>query len=282
LGGNISLAQAYVSDITTKERRAEGMGALHAAFGIAFVCGPAIGGTLALWGGYWVPSYLAALLSLINLFCVILFLRESLPAAQRTPSTSFGSTFSGLTKCFKDPVLTRLLVMRFFYGIVFTMWETSFGFYNKGRLHLDARTSSYLLTLFGIVYSIVQGRIRSFVTRMSNEERLLQLSFISLAPIYFLSGITTTIFHHILVLVPLGIASGVSQTLITTRVSKEVERTELGSALGISAALGSLTRIVAPTTGGLLLDYVGLSAPAIACGIICGFLATVMRPKLKV
>src|SRR5688500_21508 len=49
-GGNISTAQAYIADITTKEDRAKGMGLLGAAFGLGFIFGPALGGILSKWG----------------------------------------------------------------------------------------------------------------------------------------------------------------------------------------------------------------------------------------
>src|SRR2546427_1613575 len=49
-GGNISTAQAYIADVTTKEDRARGMGLIGAAFGLGFVFGPAIGGILSRWG----------------------------------------------------------------------------------------------------------------------------------------------------------------------------------------------------------------------------------------
>src|SRR5207253_1259374 len=49
-GGNISTAQAYIADVTTKEDRAKGMGLIGAAFGLGFVFGPAIGGVLSRWG----------------------------------------------------------------------------------------------------------------------------------------------------------------------------------------------------------------------------------------
>src|SRR5438067_48683 len=62
-GGNISTAQAYVSDVTTKENRAKGMGLLGAAFGIGFSAGPALGGLLGHWSlalPGWVAAALAA------------------------------------------------------------------------------------------------------------------------------------------------------------------------------------------------------------------------------
>ena len=75
-GGNISTAQAYIADITTKENRAKGMGLIGAAFGLGFIFGPAIGGILSRWG-IRVPFFFAAGLWLSPThFCFIsLFLK---------------------------------------------------------------------------------------------------------------------------------------------------------------------------------------------------------------
>src|SRR3954447_10428199 len=61
-GGNISTAQAYVSDVTTHENRAKGMGVLGAAFGIGFCLGPFMGGVLGGINVSW-PAYAAAALA---------------------------------------------------------------------------------------------------------------------------------------------------------------------------------------------------------------------------
>src|SRR5687768_16375353 len=75
-GGNISAAQAYIADVTTKENRAKGMALFGAAFGLGFVLGPAIGGVLSKYGVH-VPFYFAAILSLISAAAVYLVLPES-------------------------------------------------------------------------------------------------------------------------------------------------------------------------------------------------------------
>jgi len=64
-GGNIALAQAYITDITDEKDRAKRLGMIGAAFGIGFIIGPALGGLLSTWG-YGIPAYAAAGLSLLN------------------------------------------------------------------------------------------------------------------------------------------------------------------------------------------------------------------------
>src|SRR5918995_604867 len=75
-GGNISTAQAYIADITTKEDRAKGMGLLGAAFGLGFIFGPAIGGILSRWGVH-VPFLFAAALAFANAILLYFTLPET-------------------------------------------------------------------------------------------------------------------------------------------------------------------------------------------------------------
>src|SRR5215212_8299771 len=68
-GGNISTAQAYVSDVTTPQNRAKGMGMLGAAFGIGFTAGPFLGGVIGVKAAYVAAalSATAALLTYLRL-----------------------------------------------------------------------------------------------------------------------------------------------------------------------------------------------------------------------
>ncbi len=84
-GGNISVAQAYISDVTDSKNRAKGLGMIGAAFGLGFIIGPATGGLLSQWG-YAVPAFAAAGLVAINLLMVALWLPESLPRKKNYPS----------------------------------------------------------------------------------------------------------------------------------------------------------------------------------------------------
>ncbi len=83
LGGNISLAQAYISDVTEGKERTKGFGLVGAAFGLGFIIGPAMGGALAGGGNYALPALVAAGLSLLNLLGVLVWLPESLPREER-------------------------------------------------------------------------------------------------------------------------------------------------------------------------------------------------------
>eukprot|EP01125_Pyxidicula_operculata_P014211 TRINITY_DN4730_c0_g1_i1.p1 TRINITY_DN4730_c0_g1~~TRINITY_DN4730_c0_g1_i1.p1 ORF type:complete len:449 (-),score=71.94 TRINITY_DN4730_c0_g1_i1:74-1420(-) len=276
IGGNISLAQAYIADVTTEETRSKGMGYLGAAFGFGFILGPAAGGILVKYGYHW-PSCAAAALSFINLVCVVLFLPESLPKEKRMDQgdKSLGYIFNQLLVCIKQRRVALLLWMRFLYLVVFTMFETVFSYFNLLRLGLNARESSFLLCWFGLMFAAVQGGGIKSLKKRFDEGTMLGASLKVLVVTYVLYALTTDSYQQIVVLIPLGMASGLANTLITTRVTHEVDQTLMGGALGVSAALGSLTRIISPPAGGWLIDQVGPGFPFYLCAIVCAYLITV-------
>ena len=81
-GGNISVAQAYITDVTAPKDRARGLGMIGAAFGLGFIIGPVTGGLLNEVSPA-APALAAAGLSLLNLLMVGLWLPESLTADRR-------------------------------------------------------------------------------------------------------------------------------------------------------------------------------------------------------
>jgi len=100
IGGNISLAKSYIADVTDEKERSEKMGIIGASFGIGFIIGPAIGGTLVKYNPQY-PSLLAALLSAINLVGVM-FMKESLDIKLRRDriGSIFMEVFSDLKTLF--------------------------------------------------------------------------------------------------------------------------------------------------------------------------------------
>src|SRR5262244_472978 len=94
-GGNISTAQAYIADITTKENRAKGMGMIGAAFGLGFIFGPALGGILSQWGIH-VPFIFAAPLCFAN--AILLFFTLPETVTRDHPARNFAGSGRGLNQ----------------------------------------------------------------------------------------------------------------------------------------------------------------------------------------
>jgi len=123
---------------------------------LGFVLGPALGGTLVTYNSQY-PAYAAAILTFINLIGLF-FLPESLPAEKRHNSDkSLSFIFHNLLSCVKQRRVVLILWLRFWYLVVFTMFESAFSYFNILRLELSPRTSSYLLCYYGLMFAAIQG-----------------------------------------------------------------------------------------------------------------------------
>ncbi len=273
-GGNISVAQAYITDITDEKNRARGLGLVGAAFGLGFVLGPAIGGVTSRWG-YDVPAYVAAGLSAVNLIMVALWLPESLPPSQRLQQVSRNARnrVQSLLEAIRRPYVGSLLQMNFWYRMSFAIFETVFSLYALYRLGLDAQGTGYILTYVGILLVLVQGGGIGYIsTRFQDRWILLVSSVVLILSLLGWAG-AASVTHLLVVLVPLSVAGGVFSTISRSALTKAVLAEEVGGTLGISSSLESLTRMIAPVVGGLILDHLGTWAPGVLGAVIMAWVS---------
>ncbi|UCD98108.1 MAG: MFS transporter [Chloroflexota bacterium] len=269
-GGNISVAQAYVTDITDDSNRAKGLGMLGAAFGLGFIIGPALGGVLSIYG-FAVPAFVAAGLSLISILGVILFLPESLSEQARIAlmnQTRQKFSLENLWRAVSRPRVGPILHVRFFYGLAFATFQTIFPLYAQYKLGLDARSTGFVLTYVGILVVFVQGFLVGWLASRFDEYRLVFTATLLMTVSLFAWAAAPNIVFVLLILAPLALAAGLLNTLLNSTLSKAVYPEEVGGALGLSASLESLTRVISPAAGGLLLGSFGTWAPGLAGGLI--------------
>jgi DHA1 family tetracycline resistance protein-like MFS transporter len=273
-GGNISVAQAYIADITDDQGRARALGFLGAAFGLGFIIGPAVGGTLSVYG-YSVPAFAAAAMSLIALLSIYFALPESLPEEERraraqAPRSAF--TVAALTEAFRLPRVSPLLVTRFLFGLSFAMMQTVFPLYGQQRFGLTAQTTGYILTYIGIIIVLVQGVGIGVMTARWRESRLIvfMIGLFGLAVLAW--ALVPSVGWLLVAFLPLAIAGGSLNTLVNSVLSKSVYPEEIGGILGLSTSVESLTRVIAPVLGGFLLGSVGSAAPGIASALLMAVL----------
>jgi DHA1 family tetracycline resistance protein-like MFS transporter len=271
-GGNISLARAYITDVTGEEDRARGLGLIGAAFGVGFIIGPAMGGTLSNWdyaasalaglglSRFAAPAFAAVLLAALNLLGVVLWLPESLPPEERARiASSPRSAFSArcLWDCVNRPRFGILLHTRFFYTLAFSIFTANFALYAQYRLGLTDQTTSYVLTYVGVLVVLVQGVAIGRLTGRFSDNPLILAAVILMAVALMAWAFVPSLALLLVVLAPLALASGVLNTVTNSAITKSVYPEEVGGALGLSASLDSLTRVVAPAIGGFLLGNLG-------------------------
>ena len=269
-GGNLSIAQAYITDVTDAKSRSQGLGLIGAAFGIGFIIGPVAGGLLSQWG-YAVPAFVAAGLSLFNLILIYAWLPESLTAemrAERGVASRAPITFGALLTALKRPFSGSLLISRFFFGLAFATLQTIFSLYALLRFNLNARDTGLVLAYIGVLAVITQGFL---VGRISNKirEDILIVASVGILSLTLLGwGFAPSLPFLLIVMIPNAMAGGMLNTLLSSTLTKAVAPNEIGGILGLSASIESSTRIIAPTLGGFLLQQVGYWAPGLAGAII--------------
>lgn len=261
-GGNLSVAQAYISDVTDAQNRSKGLGMIGAAFGMGFIIGPATGGILSQWG-YAVPGLAAAAISFINLMLIYFWLPESIPAEKRsaTPEKKPDLTLQALINALSRPFSGALLVTRFFYGLAFAVFQTVFALYALQKFNLQARDTGFILTYVGVLSVFVQGFLIGRLVKRYREDTLILLGGALMTVSLLGWALTPSVFWLLIVLTPTAVAGGILNTLLSSTLTKAVQPHEVGGILGLSASIESATRIAAPILGGYLLQALGAWSP---------------------
>jgi len=268
--GNISVAQAYIADITDEKNRARGMGMLGAAFGIGFILGPAIGGTLSVYG-FAVPAFVSAALAFINLLTVYFWLPESLTSERRAelqtkkqPDVNLNALFEALRR----PQIGPLLWVRFGFAIAFNSFQTVFPLYLLNKFGLNAQQTGYILAYIGIVLVIMQGGAIGPLSARFKESNLL-VTFLGFALVGMIGwALAPSVPILLITQLPMAIGAGSFNAIINSAISKAVKPEEVGGMLGFGAGLESSTRVVMPALASYLLGAYGASTPGIMASIV--------------
>ncbi len=269
-GGNITVAQAYIADITDESNRSKGLGLIGAAFGLGFIIGPAVGGLLSQ-SGYSLPAFVAAGLSFLNLFSIYFLLPESLSEERRSTALAGGRppvTLNALVVAINRPKVGPLLHVRFFFGLAFSMFQSIFSLYAANYLHLSTRTTGFVLAYVGVLAALVQGAGIGLIAKRFRENAIIITSLWLM--VFGLAGwaITPSLPILLVVMLPLALGGGMLNTVLNSAISKAVSREEVGGMLGISASLESATRVIAPSVGGFLLGSIGAWAPGLVSAVL--------------
>jgi DHA1 family tetracycline resistance protein-like MFS transporter len=283
-GGNLSVAQAYISDVTDAKNRAKGLGLIGATFGLGFIFGPATGGILSELVNVSFPSYLAGALCIVNLVLVLFWLPESLPASERerrrlateNPGPVF--SFSALTAALGRPFVGSLLVTRGGVTLAGGLVQTVSGFYMIRKFELTPSEIAYVLTYVGVLSVIVQGFLAGRINARVREDRLIAACVGLMAASMLGWALAPTLLMFNLNQIPMSMSLGLLTTLMSSTLSKSVTPQEVGGMLGLGTSIDSAMRAVSPIIGGFLLEQYGPSAPggfgAIVCLIAFGYVYT--------
>src|SRR5882672_9095139 len=150
-GGNITVAQAYIADITPPEQRSKRMGLIGMAFGLGFIFGPVIGGLSFDQFGLGGPGWVAATLCAGNFLLALFILTESLkPASERVAARP---RFSQWTHTLSQPKIGLLVSVFFLATFCFSCFESSLALLISDNFHLDMSNEKASASTVGYLFA---------------------------------------------------------------------------------------------------------------------------------
>lgn len=257
-GGNISVAQAYVADITTPQERSRGMGVIGAAFGLGFIIGPAVGGLSSHYLGHTAPGLIAAGLSLANLVLAWRILPESLHEQHRSKKPLF--VLGHFTEAFRHHELRWLMVVWFLAPLAFTGYTVALPLYTSERFGWRERELGWLFMVIGICASIIQGWGFGKISKKTGERPLLIAGLFGMAVaigVVPFAGSSLAIYGWTVLL---ALSNSVFGPAASGMVSVLADPTEQGTVLGVAQSLAALGRLVGPGGVGAVYDRGGAMA----------------------
>lgn len=282
MAATISIAQAYITDATTPENRAKGMGIIGAAFGLGFLFGPALGGVFAHVGAgysealrYGLPAYIAAGIALLNLLFATFKLPESLPEDQRGQEQVRGVSFKRLAAAAQVPGLGRLMLIYFLTIFAFATMEATFPLLTMDHFKFTEVQNGYVFAYIGVLVVLLQGGLVGRLAKRFGERALIIAGALSLAVALALLPFAPTVGVMLLVLVPLAVGNGLCNPNLTSLISKTAEAGAKGATLGAGQSMAALGRVLGPLWGGFAYAYLGSQPSYLVAGAIMFVLAGV-------
>ncbi len=274
-GSSIGVAQAYISDVTTKAERSKGMGMIGVAFGLGFVFGPIIGGLLSKYG-YEVTGFASAGFSLLALTFSFFYLPESknfavtdapVPEAKRKLINP-----QAFKQVFSNPTLTVVIILFFIITFSIANIYGTFALLGTVHYHFTNQQNGYIFGVVGLVSAAIQG---GMIGRLS--KRFTDVKLITMGSVFMMLGLAflpygVNFWGVVLVTVVLSIGTGIVSPVLLSLVSKVSPEGEQGLTLGVNQSMSAFARMLGPLWGGFAFQFLGYQIPFLTGAVLTFFI----------
>ncbi len=265
--GNLAAAFAYITDITTPENRAKGMGLIGGALSLGFILGPAVGGLLA--GGdpenanLSLVAFVAGGTSFLALLGTIFFLPESLSDELREkikqrPKTSRTQQFKVISA---RGVLLTLFGAALIFAAAESVFTTTFALFANAKLGMGPRDVGLVLSFAGVIMVVMQLKGIGPLSKRFGELNLITAGCFVYAAGLALVATANGLPQLLLAQVFLPVGLSIVNPSIASLISQECQDTERGMVMGLYQSVGSLGRGLGPMYSGTLFGQISIFAP---------------------
>lgn len=284
-GGNISVADAYVADISSDENRSRNFGKMGMASNLGFVIGPALAGILsATVYGEILPVLVAMILSLAVLVVIIFVLKESKSSIvmQIPEKDNVGKVFAfeckecykaanpkrlKLQDVFKLKYISFLLILYFFVFVGFNIFYTAFPIHAVSGLGWTVTEMGIFYAVLSGIMILVQGPILRKALKKFSEEKLVIIGSAILG-LNFILFVSSEIFLIYLAAVLFAVGNGLMWPSIMSILSKRAGPVYQGAVQGVAGSVTGVASIIGLTTGGVLYNIFGGITFLVSAGVI--------------
>lgn len=271
-GSSVSVAMAYIADVTTKKDRSHGMGLIGAAFGLGFVFGPLIGGFLAKYG-YEVTGYGSAAFSFLAFLTTVFFLPESNSVHEKVDDIKRKILDIGaLKKVFTHPNVGMLIVLFFIQTFSMANIYGTFALIGYEHYHFTDMQNGMMYGIVGLVSAIVQGGLLKYFNKYMDQKTLLKFGSIGMMLGIGLIPYGGNFAGLAIIVSLMSLGGGILQPTILSMISTIAPDTEQGITLGTNQSMSSLARVLGPFWGGFAFQYLGYQWPFLTGGIFLVFI----------
>lgn len=252
-GGNASVAQAVISDVTDQKNRAQAFGIYGAAMGLGFILGPAIS-LLAQQISLGTAFLVSAAVAMIAVLMTIFLLPETLKTKSPKATNIFDLGLENLIKGLAMPGIGILLLINFCTGLTFTMFTYAFQPYFIKVLDQNSRSLTLLFLIFGTLGVIMQTWGVSVLSRKFNVVKILFLGLCIRSLSFLLMPIWPNINYFIIVSILFALFNALVQPMISTLISLNAQPQDQGTALGLNASYLSISNGIGPVIAGMIVQ----------------------------
>lgn len=294
-GGNVSVANAYLADISTDRDRKANFGLMASSTSLGFILGPAIAGLLSSTAyGSLIPVALAAAISLLAIFVIQRFLPESNPKAVDAKLSVLGirklfqlehkecyqmtdCPETNLRSILKMPRMPLLFFIYFVNFLGFSFFYAGFPVYASNILEWDAAQLGIFLTTSSLIMVVFQGPVLSYLgTRVAEGWLVLIGSLLIGASFVALTFPNAKAVYLANVLLSAG--NGIMWPSFLAIFAQQSDPSKQGTIMGYGNSTGSLASIFGLVLGGILFSRIGPSVFYIGATLL--FSITIMSISL--
>ena len=279
-GGTAATAGAVLADISPPEKRAKAFGLIGVAFGLGFILGPAAGGLLGRVN-VTLPLLVAVGIASLNLVLVLTLLPETHPVEARIdlPRKRELQPINQLARVFANPSVRRLCAAFLLFFLAFNGFTAILVLYFKQRFDWGPGLAGAAFMVVGVIATVVQGGLIGPLVQRFGEWRLslaglgLVIAGCLLIPTATQETAQAVVFPAVSLL---ALGTGLVTPCLRALVSRRLNGSGQGSALGSLQGLQSLGSFVGPPLAGLAYETLGTTSPFwLAALLLAGVIALV-------